>query len=399
MVGLRVVVIVCWSALVAGCSPTAQTVTPSASPTPSVTVLPATSAPPTPNTPPSPRPRAEAGVISPSGYGWISDGTVLAWTADGGKAYTRARALPVALGTIWDVAVTEGRLYVVAPPPDSTVAYPAPQVFESGDGGSTWHRQALPAATTQYGSAKFVISAHRVVALAVTDTTSSAFSQGEWYSHAVDGTWTHHDAPSGGAASSTDGTQWLVGDAVDDTVYRTTDAGRSWRRVAVPSQYHGTWVAYSPPEAFADGSLVLSATVPNAAGDHATLITYRSVNEGDTWTLIAAPTTPGGYGGGVAASSSVAGRSVWYVSPSGPPGSSDDSSRVTRVATNGAVTSVTAETLPDQLTSLSALSDTEAIATVPGTSYCTTTLLVCGSSDTIVRTTDGGHTWHAFHPG
>ncbi len=322
--------------------------------------------------------RFTAATLTAAGDGWLTDGTSVAVTTDGAQSVTTLPTLPVAIGTVADLAVSPQFLDLVA-----VTASGGLQVFGSTDDGRTWTAQQVPAPAGAVGSARFVTDARRLVALAVTDVSSSSFSSGEWYSWSGRA-WARYAAPSGGTASDTKGFAWLAGGPQGDTLYRSKDSGQTWAPVPVPCA--GSVHTYSAaPQALATGTMALPVTVP-AAGGGATLLTCVSSDGGETWTPLASTRVGVDVGPGTPVPASVVPGAVWFVTPSGD--------RVVLVSADGELTVISPSGLPGGVVSVSASSETAALVTVAA-GACTGEPS-CTAADQVLETTDGGETWKPY---
>jgi hypothetical protein len=318
----------------------------------------------------------DAGRIGPAGRGWVANAGGIGVTRDGGRSVAWLATLPVPREQIADVAVLPGSVQV------ATVRPSGPGVLVSVDGGSRWSPLPVAAASGPISSAKFVVDRAGVVGLQVTDETSSNFSAGEWFSPRKDGTWDQHDVPSGGPVTSAGSALWVAGGPQASTLHRSRDNGTSWA-ATVTKGCDLAGAAYAPPQENDSGALVLAASAPGPAGD-VHLMSCMSGDHGATWLTVASTAVPQNLEPGTVVPSDVGGNSLWFVIP--------DATKVVRVTSDGTVSTLSPNGLPEGVVSVSAVSNSSAMVTTSTTS-CPTDKASCTDVDGVFQTADGGQTW------
>jgi hypothetical protein len=257
----------------------------------------------------------------------------------------------------------------------------------SVDGGSTWTKVTPPApfSGAQAGVAQLVTSDGALIGMLLTDQTSSAFSQGDWYSTSDNGqTWSEFQAPCGGTVTDIAGNLWLVGGPLNNELYLSTDLGRTWSHVTVPTSAVPEGAALSIPGALSDGDIVLATTTPSQVSGAPEVAVYTSSDLGQTWNPLGQTSLPGSIGQGVVTASSVAGGSVWFGASVG--------SEVVVVSSSGAVSPVTSADLYPTVSAIDAISGSTAWA-IASSSQCPSGKTSCTSVSALFKTTDGGASW------
>lgn len=321
-------------------------------------------------------PGADSGRIGAAGRGWVAKAGRIGVTRDGGHSVSLLATLPVTREQVADVAVLPAAVQV------ATIGPSGLGVWASVDGGSKWSRLPVAAASGQVGAAQFVQDRSGVVGLQVTDTTSSNFSAGEWFTPRRDGTWDRHDVPAAGQVTSAGAALWLAGGPQASRLYRSVNNGTSWAATAATG-CDLAGAAYAPPRENDSGALVLAVSAAGSASD-VDLLSCMSADRGSTWHTAASIVVPQRLGPGTVVPSGVGGNSLWFVVP--------DATKVVRVAGDGTVSTLSPNGLPTGVVSVSATSDSAALVTTSTTS-CRTNKGSCSTVDGVFQTVDGGRTW------
>jgi photosystem II stability/assembly factor-like uncharacterized protein len=211
-------------------------------------------------------------------------------------------------------------------------------LMQTVDGGTTWSSHAIDESFPDgFGRISLQVVDAKTDYLAVTLPSSSAASVGEFLSSGDDGsTWTHRDLPTGGEIAFTSTSAgWLRGGPLDNLLFRTSDAGRTWTpvTVALPASFADHAPGLQIP-VVAGEQLVMPVRLFINGGGPLLLAAYTSHDAGKTWELNGTPaklddegvTAPIAESPGyiVAASdegfvvSTDAGHSFRVLSPSGP---------------------------------------------------------------------------------
>jgi hypothetical protein len=329
-------------------------------------------------------PRVLAALAS-DGSGWSLTTAGLELTNDGGQSFSVVSS-PIAASNVTDVVVSGSDVTVAGVTSSSSGGFEL-QTAYSLDDGSTWTEvtPSPPSFGAQAGAAQLVSSGGTVIGMLVTDQTSSAFSQGNWYSTSNDGrTWSEFRAPCGGTVTDVAGDLWLVGGPLNDELYLSTDLGQTWSQVTVPASVASAEAALSVPGALSNGDIVLTATIPNQASGAPEVGVYTSADLGQTWTLLIQTSLPGSIDQGAVTASSVAGGSVWLGAPSG--------SEVVVVSSNGIASPAMSSAIYSTVGTVDAISGTAAWA-IASSSQCPFGKSSCSESTALFETTDGGTNW------
>jgi photosystem II stability/assembly factor-like uncharacterized protein len=187
-------------------------------------------------------------------------------------------------------------------------------MFRTSDAGATWSSATVTASAAVSGvsALDFVDTRHGFILGSV--ESSSNFSFGELYRTDDAGqTWRKLTAPSGGSIRfSTPLLGFLAGGPAGDRLYTTTDGGDSWqeRSVALPTAFAGAQPVYGVPTVFDDGSGILPVTL---IGGTTAVAFYSTADRGASWVLAATKTVPGALGQGAPVATKIIDADDWVV--------------------------------------------------------------------------------------
>jgi hypothetical protein len=301
---------------------------------------------------------------------WVLGPNLLVITRNGGGRWSRL-SLPVEADTVRAAAVL----------PNKVVAIARSHATE-GVGIDTRTRQGWERQTVRLGmpvgNAEIVDDHGTLVGAIIDKQTSAQFSEARWLSAPAAGVgWRMHAAPAASSVSDLDGTLWLVGGTAHSLVYRSTDDGASWTKIAIPaSPKLSRSRTLSPAEAGPRGPVLV------ATGGRLSELIVGSSSAGtpfDNGPILRL----GGYGvdGNISTASGV----LWAMSPR---------RKIARVALKGnRVTVVQAHGLPaNSSTSIYAVSARRALAFQSGDG-CSHNKKNCREQQGIFATDDGGRSW------
>jgi hypothetical protein len=376
MNGRTVIAVLVAAAGIAGCTAPGASV--GASTVASASVAPAQSATPVPvATVPAASSVSQFAVAGTDA--WALSGQGLLATTTAGAAWatitptgldlTQTLALGVHGGSGWLVtAGGDGSLLVVA----------------THDAGTTWTKAALPGT---FPDGVESVSIDAVDAANVWVVIKLPFSPAESIGDALrstDGgsTWTSVNVPSGEPVSfRTDIDGWQVSGAVNQTLNRTQDGGKTWQpvKVAIPQAYAGDRVAYSDPIFFGpSGVLPVMLWVPGAGPLIAAF--YTSADAGSTWMLSSMlRAAPDGASRPVA----VTGPSSWIIATD---------KGLTAMAAGGAPTQPAAGGIQPSNIAALAFGGTTLWA-IASSSSCTVSKSNCATRTWLERSVDNGANW------
>ncbi|HEY1776476.1 MAG TPA: sialidase family protein [Solirubrobacteraceae bacterium] len=325
----------------------------------------------------------ERAGLSADGSGWALTTAGLEVTRNGGTSFQTVAA-PFGLNTITDVATAGSSITVAARVPQSSGSA-AIEIAQSDNTGGSWRTSVLPAGSGAPGYARLATDGTSVAGVLVTDESSSAFSDGDWYSTPDGGTtWNHDATPSGGTVTVAGGDLWLVGGPLRSNVYVSTTDGVSWSPVSLPAADVGASTVIVG--SLADGRVVAATSQTNAAGTGITTNVIASPDGGASWTPLATLTSDGSVGGGVGPEATLTNGTVLVA----PPGASS----VYVISAQGSTVSTTQSSISAPGTAIGALSSGggSVLATVVS-SGCPNGKASCADSSSLLSSTDSGVTW------
>lgn len=243
--------------------------------------------------------------------GWATTGTALFVTADGGTTW-KALALPVPIGTVFDVALFTPARVLIAAGADGGV-----RVHATTDEGATWRESIVGDVLGGAGGAQFVYDQSGVKGLFVERITGANFSAADWFeSNEAAGTWTRRaEAPvAGDMTRAPNGVLWLVGGPQRNRLFRSEDGGATWDPVVLPAEVTSAGMALSPV-AFRGDLAILAVTLPQ--GSAASVVALTTQDRGRTWTQRGRVELETDVGAGVAVPTSPDGDGLFVASPGG----------------------------------------------------------------------------------
>ena len=324
---------------------------------------------------------AHVSLIS-NGSGWALTTAGLELTANGGTSFSLVRS-PIPVLNIDDVVVNGTHVSLAG------VINSSPIVKSSSDFGASWKSVNLPVGEANAGGAQFVTQGGIIVGMLVTDVTSSNFSNGEWYATSDGGLrWTHHLLPAGGVITSAGGDLWLAAGPQFASVYRSTNLGLTWSKVAIPAATSANGEALSVPGQLKNGSVLLVATKPNVGNASTFAVTvYLSSNKGETWKVLAQTSFVGQISSGVTAAAAVSDDTIWIGAPTdqsliliSSTGAISSTSSITGVFAGGSINSI----IPTG-------SSSAWVTTMKG--ECPAGKTSCSEIGVLIRTVDSGKSW------
>lgn len=320
--------------------------------------------------------------VAPDGRGWALTTAGLELTSNGGKSF-RVVKPPIPAPAITGVAVFADQVTVAGIVFDSSG--PRLEVTYSDDGGSSWAEATLPAAFNP-GSAELVSNGGSVIGMLVTSVTSSAFSEGVWYSTTDNGRrWSVSAAPCGGTAVDIAGDLWLAGGVLNNQLYMSLNNGRTWTLVSNPVSRSSGQPGLSVPGALGNGDVVLVSTIPSPTSSAPEVNVYTSGDLGRSWKVFTKTMTLGGsVGSGVTTPASVADGAIWL--------GSLDESEVVVISPDVVQSLERSSTLSATVDSIAASSRSTAWV-VASRSQCPSGKSSCAQTFALFRTANAGASW------
>jgi photosystem II stability/assembly factor-like uncharacterized protein len=236
----------------------------------------------------------DAGLVAP-GVGWAMNGLGLYWTDDGGKHWRvitppEVASMGDAIARITQVVYAgRNQIWVVAGDIRRASTEDRHGALErSTDGGRTWRSEILPGCLLCGDTHLGFVGARRGYAVAAVSqrptrlyrTSDAGRSWRFVASVPVDGPLAFADARHG----------WGVS-AHGRALYATSDAGRSWQKVALrpPAAYAGQAVTVGVPRSFARGRGVVPVRYRASRGKAQHVVVYVTNDRGATWSARPAP--------------------------------------------------------------------------------------------------------------
>ena len=220
--------------------------------------------------------------------GWVLFGQALFWTSDAGRTWTEIGPSIPADASVEDVQFTDsdrGWLLATTRDPNGGALF---WLSQTNDGGVSWETRTL----SLFESGEIASYAEKAEMgwfdaqtgwISVKQTSSSNFSLGTLFKTSDGGSsWSRFTLPVADNIYFSDPfTGWAVGEPTNGQIFRTQDAGVTWKNVRPTDNLEDTQTVIYPPVTSGGHDLF----VMTSEGTENALKVYSLQNSSDQWSL------------------------------------------------------------------------------------------------------------------